>query len=301
MQSYRYLLIVDEPDGRLATLGQELRERGYRAVCVPSARDALDFAKAFPKLFLCFVNEAQLGKSSEHFLEDVDTMREGLPIAWVHDGKPPVFLERRPELMFGPDVSADEFVKNVTRTLGGERYPRELLEEFAVCATVALSSLAAHTVSGDAFVRESWTPLSELNALIPFSGPAAHGQMIVGCTETCGAGIYRREFGDQEPIGTEHVGDLLAEVCNRALGKLLQYFESRGSVVTMGLPMVIRQGGSITSPRIRSRGRQHSVGLEFEGLDGRLCFELCCEYFDQQSLRPPRPVTGLKRGEIMFL
>ena len=180
MQSYRYLLIVDEPDGRLAALGQQLRERGYRAVCVPSARDALDFAKAFPKLFLCFVNESQLGKSGQHFLEDVDTMREGLPIAWVHGGKPPVFLERRPELIFGPEVSADEFVKNVTRTLGGERYPRELLDEFAVCATVALSSLAAHTVSGDAFVRESWTPLSELNALIPFSGPAAHGQMIAG-------------------------------------------------------------------------------------------------------------------------
>src|SRR5262249_47603527 len=141
------------------------------------------------------------------------------------------------QLLPADGLTAGDLVACAERLLSQHFYPPEFTSYIADAALTSFAAFGAHASSVDPFLKASRTRLSELSALIAFSGREISGHLVVSGNRSVAAQVHMQLFGDDTPPGDEALVDLLGECSNRIIGKLLSYFEKRGRPFTFGVPL----------------------------------------------------------------
>jgi hypothetical protein len=290
----KYVLLVDHQDGPLAVLAPALKRLDFRVILLSSPTLGIEFVLAFPKLAMVVINQSALGSDTTLFAS-IRAVQPPMPV--VSFGGPILEHPDDPLLIAVPNSISPQELCNLAEVALCQRfYPSELVEQLTASATAALSSFGAYVSTGPPFLRASGSQLAPLSSVISFSGERLSGHLAVGSTEEYLKRAYSRVFpGDTAPTLAAIV-DLLGEVCNRTLGRVMSYFEGRGATVELGVPLGIY--GSVT---LLKANAAPSLGLDLEGLGGRLFVEFCFDRFNPEDLGTAKSVELLESGKVVFL
>jgi CheY-specific phosphatase CheX len=162
--------------------------------------------------------------------------------------------------------------------------------------TGALQAFSANGVPGAPYLASSTSTLSEVNALITFTGHRAAGHLMIGCSASAGKQLFSRMFPGQEP-SLPDIEDLVGEICNQALGSLKAFFVGHSSTLDMGTPRFIRaESGSI-----RYEARRPCLGLELRDGDLTFAVDFHFERFDPETVRAETPERLIESGAFKVL
>jgi CheY-specific phosphatase CheX len=289
----KYVLLVDRADGPLAVLAPALKRLDFRVILLPSVELAIEFVRAFPKLAMVVVNPA-LGGSDETLYTSIRALQPPMPVITVEGG--PTHLDDPLLLSVPESISPDDFCALAETALRQHFYPQELVRELVEAATEALGSFGDYFSAGDPFLRANGSQLAPVSSVISFTGERLAGHLVVGSTEQYLKSAYLRMFPGDDTPELSAIVDFLGEISNRTLGRLKSYFESRGVSFLLGVPLGIH--GSVA---LLKASAAPSLGLDLEGLGGRLFVEFCFERFNPDELGTSKAVELLESGKVVFL
>ncbi|HEX3776601.1 MAG TPA: chemotaxis protein CheX [Polyangiaceae bacterium] len=293
----KYVLLVDDVDGPLWKLAPELKSFDFRVVVASEAERALVFVKAAPRLSLVVVNESVVEGSADVLLREIKTLEPTLPVIWIGNaGSANAPSEQAPDAVLNEPVSVASLQEVVSKMLREHFYPSNLVEELVRGLTGAMQAFSANVVAGAPYLASSTSTLSEVNALITFTGHRAAGHLMIGCSVSSGKDLFSRMFPGQEP-SLPDVEDLVGEICNQALGSLKAFFVGHASTLDMGTPRFIRaESGSI-----RYEARRPCLGLEVQDGDISFAVDFHFERFDPETVREQTPERLIESGAFKVL
>jgi CheY-specific phosphatase CheX len=292
----KYVMLVDQDGGPLARLVPRLRELDFRVLRVPDVAGAVEFVKAFPKLSMVAINDTGNSEQNRHLLGSMRQLQPDLPLLW-HGPALSLPEGEVAQLLPHDGITAGDLVASAERLLSQHFYPPDFATYLADAALAAFAGFGAHASSVDPFLKASRTRLSELNAVIAFSGHDIAGHIVVSGRRSVVAQVHMHLFGDASPPADEALVDLLGECSNRIIGKVLNYFEKQGRPFTFGLPLFL-----VGTQTVMWQGSPRpSLALEFEGVYGSLFAELCLDAFDPVPEAPELPSQLLQSGQCILL
>jgi CheY-specific phosphatase CheX len=152
-------------------------------------------------------------------------------------------------------------------------------------------------VAGGAFLVPNKSGLSDLSAVIPFSGGVS-GHLMVGMTKAHAEVLHRTMLPSVRSIRMEGLEDLVGEICNQILGRINAFFATRGVSVQHGTPIFIRAAGST----LRYPGRQPSfaVTLVEPVSDARVDLEYYLADLPRDALQSPDASKVLSLDEVCY-
>lgn len=267
MRIKTYVLLVDKPSGPLSVLADELKRLEFRVALVPKKEAALDFMQRFSKLGLVVID----ARGKPDYLElgaRARALHPGLPVVTLDEQGCSVQLAEKSWAIAG-DVSGKELQRQVAEALREQTYPDSVLSALSFSIEEALAGFSTHVVTGHAYLRATRGMVTELTALLPFSGTRLSGYLAVGADRPTAARLHQALFPDAPEPEEEDLTDLLGEVCNRAIGRFHELFESCNLSFNFGVSLYLT-GKS----ELRVSQDHPALVLEFEGPPGAVVVEL---------------------------
>lgn len=269
----KHLVLITPRAGDV--IAQELSRGEFKVWAVPTFDAAMALVRGYHKLCLVVIDGAIELEHAEQFFRNSFSCQHSLPIIWISDSSSDFsrVVERVP---LGPRYysknvpSSQELIKLLNNNLRSSSYN----DEFVTCLTSsAVQSLKGFRMVAEphsAYLSACRVHLSELNAVLSFSGQQAAGHLIVRGSGTLMHRSTERILKHLEtPVTQAQLADMLGELANRILGLTLAFFEKRGTPVQFGLPVYVDgHSGPVWDERHVS-----TLGIEFRSPDGTLTVE----------------------------
>ena len=301
MSSDKQVLVVDTPNGSLAFVMEELNELGFRVIWVPTLAAALEFIEARPNLSLIVASAAATKIGGLEFLARVRDFAPGVRIIWgakpdAPASPPAASQSASPDSLLPEPFREGELRLAISELLAEHFYPPAIAEAVKAAALEVLGNIGGFEVEGGAFLVANQTALSDLSAVIPFSGGVA-GHLMVGLTAHDARTLYQAFLPGVHPIRVDRMEDLVGELCNQMLGRINAFFTERSVSIQHGTPIFIRAAGST----LRYPGRQPSFAVTLKRGETRVALEYYLSHFDRAKLQAPVTTRVLRLGEIRYL
>lgn len=301
MTADKEVLVVDTADGKLSFVMEELSELGFRVIWVPSLEAALDFLRARPRVALIIASASATVVSGLEFLTRVRELAPDVRVIWgakadAPNSSPPNGDGARPDSLLPEPFREGELRSAISELLAEHFYPPAIADAVKTAALEVLGSVGGFRVEGGAFLVANQTALSDLAAVIPFSGGVS-GHLMVGLTSEDARALYEAYLPGLRPIRVDRMEDLVGEICNQILGRINAFFIERSVPIQHGTPIFIRAGGST----LRYPGRQPSFAVTLARGTLRLSLEYYLADFDRAKLQAPINTKVLRLGEIRYL
>ena len=301
MSSDKQVLVVDTPNGVLSFVMEELNELGFRVIWVPTLATALEFIEARPNLSLIVASSAATKIGGLEFLARVRDFAPDVRIIWganpdPNAARPPANDGASPDSLLPEPFRVDELRGAISELLAEHFYPPAIAEAVKKSALEVLGNVGGFEVEGGAFLVANQTALSDLSAVIPFSGGVA-GHLMVGLTTDSARALYQAFLPNVRPIRIDRMEDLVGELCNQILGRINSFFTERSVSIKQGTPIFIRAAGST----LRYPGRQPSFAVTLKRGELRISLEYYLSHFDRAKLQAPITTRVLRLGEIRYL
>lgn len=299
MTSDKQVLVVDSADGPLQAVMEELNDLGFRVIWTPTLGAALEFVAARPKLSLIVASSAATKHGGLDFLARVRDFVPDVRIIWgvSSDGtslRPPRSAAS-PDSLIPEPFRGDELRLAISELLAEHFYPPPVAAAVKGAALDVLGHVGFE-VEGGAFLVANQTALSNLSAVITFSGDVS-GHLMVGLTDDDARALYRAFFPGARPVRVDRMEDLVGELCNQILGRINAFFVERSVSIQHGTPIFIRAAGST----LRYPGRQPSFAVSLVRGQTRVSLEYYLANFDRDKLQAPVNTRILKLGEVRYL
>jgi CheY-like chemotaxis protein/CheY-specific phosphatase CheX len=302
MKTDKAVLVVDPAAGALTGVMEELDELGFRVVWVPSLPAALEFISSNPRVSLIIASAAAGETGALHFLAHVKEVAPEARIIWgARPDAPKGSTVRRsaagPDSIIPEPFAADDLRNAISELLAEHFYPTAVAEAVKKAALDVLGAPRPFKVAGGAFLVPNKSGLSDLSAIIPFSGRVS-GHLLVGMTKPHAEVLHRVILPGIRAVRMERLEDLVGEICNQVLGRINAFFATRGVSVEQGTPIYIRATGST----LRYPGRQPSFAVTLlEPIDNaRVDLEYYLADLPPDTLQPPDSSRVLSLGEIRY-
>ncbi|MDF3066635.1 MAG: Chemotaxis phosphatase CheX [Polyangiaceae bacterium] len=295
------VLVVDTASGALSFVMEELTELGFGVIWVPTLGAALEFMEAKPSLSLIIASSAATKVGGLDFLGRVRDLAPDTRIIWGATSDTPSGPVSGPHGP-GPDslipepFRTNELRAAISDLLAAHFYPKPIQEAVKRAALEVLGTMPGFEVEGGAFLVGNQTALSDLSAVIPFSGGVS-GHLMVGITSESARKIYESLLPGVRPLRVDRMEDLVGELCNQILGRINVFFTERSVSIQHGTPIFIRAAGST----LRYPGRQPSFAVTLARGETRLSLEYYLSHFDREKLEAPVNTRVLRLGEIRYL
>ncbi len=295
------VLVVDAASGALAFVMEELNELGFRVIWVPTLSAALDFLTARPSLSLIIASSAVTKVGGLEFLARVRDFAPDVRMIWgtsaeVASGPSSSGRASNPDSLIPEPFGGEELRAAISELLAEHFYPRPIQEAVKQAALDVLGNMPGFEVGGGTFLVANQTALSDVSAVIPFSGGAS-GHLTVGLSNESARKIYEMMLPGVRPLRIDRLEDLVGELCNQILGRINVFFTERSVSIQHGTPIFIRAAGST----MRYPGRQPSFSVSLAREEARLTLEYYLATFDRAQLQAPVNTRVLKLGEIRYL
>ncbi|RYZ03969.1 MAG: hypothetical protein EOO73_25255 [Myxococcales bacterium] len=300
MKVDKKVLVVDAASGALGFVMEELSELGFRVIWVPTLGAALEFMEARPHLSLIIASSAATKLGGLEFLARVRDLAPDTRIIWgaspEANGGPGSARAASPDSLIPEPFRTDELRAAISELLAEHFYPKAIQDAIKHAALEVLGTMPGFEVEGGAFLVANQTALSDLSAVIPFSGGAS-GHLMVGITSDSARRIYETLLPGTKPLRIDRMEDLVGELCNQILGRINVFFTERSVSIQHGTPIFIRAAGST----LRYPGRQPSFAVTLAQGETRVSLEYYLAHFDRDELEPPVNTRVLRLGEIRYL
>jgi CheY-specific phosphatase CheX/CheY-like chemotaxis protein len=301
MSGDKQVLVVDVANGALSFVMEELNDLGFRVIWVPTLASALEFIEARPSLSLIVASAAATRVGGLEFLARVREYAPDVRIIWGARGDGSS-LHPKPERANSPDsllpepFRPDDLRTAISDLLSEHFYPPAIADALKRAALEILGGHHGFEVEGGAFLVANQTALSDLSAVIPFSGDAT-GHLMVGLTNEDARTIFESFLPGVRPIRIDRMEDLVGELCNQILGRICAFFTERSVIIRHGTPIFIRAAGRT----MRYPGRQPSFAVTLRRGETRVAMEFYLAQFDRSKLQAPVTTRVLKLGEVRYL
>lgn len=293
----KYVLLVDEREGELTACASELKAMGYDVVRVAELRAALNAIATLDRLSLVVVNCGTAQRDYEAFLSSVRSLHPELPVLWLTDAKEAVTAFLKQPVATVADQDGPNLRLQASRLLRDEFYSSEIVGEVSDLAQQVLAEFGVKTARSEPYIKSNLTLLSDVNALMGFSGEGLSGHLIVSATADDARAVYRNSAPDQRAPEYDDLEDLMGEVTNRVLGRIKRVFESRGLSFKLRPPSFIRG----PQARYRNKASCPSLAIEFSDHGGMLRMEFCIDRMNPLVEVPMGNAEFVESGEITFL
>jgi CheY-specific phosphatase CheX len=300
MSTDKQVLVVDVADGPLQVVMEELNDLGFRVIWTPTLSSALEFMAARPRLALIIASSAATKHGGLEFLAKVRDFAPDVRIIWgVSDQGVAAPLSARsapsPDSLIPEPMRGDELRSAISELLAEHFYPPAISNAIKSAALEVLGAVGFE-VEGGAFLVANQTALSNLSAVITFSGDLS-GHLMVGLTTEDARALYQAFLPDVRPVRIDRMEDLVGELCNQILGRINSFFVERSLSIQHGTPIFIRAAGST----LRYPGRQPSFAVTLARGETRVSLEYYLASFDRAKLQAPVNTRILKLGEVRYL
>jgi CheY-specific phosphatase CheX/CheY-like chemotaxis protein len=300
MSSDKQVLVVDTANGALNFVMEELTELGFRVIWTPTLDAALQFMEARPTLSLIVASSAATKIGGLEFLARVRDFAPDVRIIWGANpdttaGPAASRSSATPDSLIPEPIRGDELRSAISELLAEHFYPPPIAEAIKRAALEVLGNVG-FAVEGGAFLVANQTALSDLSAVIPFSGGVS-GHLMVGLTNENARALYQAILPGVRPIRIDRMEDLVGELCNQILGRINSFFTERSVSIQHGTPIFIRAAGST----LRFPGRQPSFAVTLARGETRVSLEYYLGHFDRSQLQAPVNTRVLQLGEIRYL
>jgi CheY-specific phosphatase CheX len=301
MSADKQVLVVDSANGALSFVMEELNELGFRVIWVPTLSAALEFIEARPSLSLIVASASTTRVGGLEFLAKVRDFAPDVRIIWGANPdsptQPPASgSSTSPDSLLPEPFRKDELRLAISELLAEHFYPSAIAETVKRAALEVLGVVSGFEVEGGAFLVANQTALSDLSAVIPFTGGVS-GHLMVGLTYDDARTLYQAFLPGVMPIRIDRMEDLVGELCNQILGRINAFFTERSIGIQHGTPIFIRASGST----LRYPGRQPSFAVTLKRGETRVSLEYYLAHFDRAKLQAPVTTRVLKLGEIRYL
>ena len=298
MISDRQVLVVDGAEGALSGVMDELHELGFRVIWVPTIAAALEFVSASPRLSLVLVSAAAAQLGGPEFLNGVKALRPALRIIWGVRADATRIRKRRPSLdtLLPEPVGAGTLRETLSSLLAECFYPSSISSAVKTAALEVLGTWGEFEIEGDSFLVPNHSALSELSAIIGFSGQAT-GQLLISMSSTDAKALHRRMLPSTLAVATDRLEDLVGELCNQILGRINAFFSRYSCDVQQTTPLFIRSAGS----SLRYAGQHPSFGIQLVSGQTSISLEYYLADFDKSKLLVGTADQVMNAGEVHFL
>jgi CheY-specific phosphatase CheX len=301
MSSDKQVLVVDTANGILSFVMEELNDLGFRVIWVPTLAAALEFIEARPNLSLIVASSAATKVGGLEFLARVRDFAPDVRIIWGADpdapaGAPAVQRSASPDSLLPEPFRVDELRSAISDLLAEHFYPPAIANAVKRAALEVLGGAGGFEVEGGAFLVANQTALSDLSAVIPFTGGVS-GHLMVGLTSEDARALFDSFLPGVRPVRIDRMEDLVGELCNQILGRINSFFTERSISIQHGTPIFIRAAGST----LRYPGRQPSFAVTLKRGETRFALEYYLAHFDRAKLQAPVTTRVLRLGEIRYL
>jgi hypothetical protein len=294
MSIKKYAVLVDKPGGPLSVLVDDLKRLEFRVALVPECRAARSFMRHFSKLGLIVING--MGRDvPKAFVSEAQVLHPNLPIVFLDDSACTIQTAKEVSRIEGP-IDADKLAQLVSAALLEHCYPQHVLANLSFAVEEAMAGFDNHAVTDRTYLRATNGAIGELTALLPFSGSKVSGYLAVGCSRETATRLYSGAFPKDTDVREDQLMDLLGEICNRAIGRFHQVFESRGLSFNFGVSLYLTN-----SSQLRVAQEHPAIVLELEAPAGTVFIELFLD-----GLIPTPTLEGLTddprpAGEFVLL
>jgi CheY-specific phosphatase CheX len=297
MSIEKHVLIVDEPEGSLSGLMSEFDRLGYRVIWVPSASAALAFLKSSPKLSLLVASAGVMEQAGDDFIARVKDLEPGLRIirGVSAESKRAASNRAATDAVLGEPFQPEELKDAASRLLADHFDLGPAASAVSAAAVEVLGTLGSFRPVGSVFLKANHLVLSDLSAMIPFSGDVS-GHVMMSVMSHDARELHRRFVPHVAGPTLDRLEDLVGELCNQIVGRIAFHFSSHALSIRHTTPIFIRSVGAT----LRYRGRQPSLGLELSDGTVRAFVELYLEEFDGAKLTATPSAQVLRRDEILF-
>jgi len=291
----KYVLLVGAREGELVDSANELKELGYEVARTNDFPAALKAIATLDRLSLVVVDCATTQEDYESFLASVRSLHPQLPVLWLTNTRDVVTAFLKQPTATLPESDRAGLRQQAARLLRDEFYSSELVHEICDVAQEVLAEFGLKTERSEPYIKSNLTLLSDVNALIGFSGEGLSGHLILSATADDASAVYRKfTAGDATPQ-YDDLEDLMGEVTNRVLGRIKRVFESRGLSFKLRPPSFIRG----PQARYRNKAGCPSLAIEFSEQGGLLRLEFCIDRMGAPAATAE--AAFVQSGEITFL
>jgi len=298
--SDKQVLVIDKAGGPLSLVMEELDDLGFRVIWVPTLSAALEFIRAQPRLSLIIASSTATESGGLEFLARARDFAPEARVIWGADpsteGQRASRQGASPDSLLPEPFRADALRSAISELLAEHFYPPPIAEAVKKAALEVLGTVGGFEVEGGAFLVGNQTALSDLSAVITFSGGAS-GHLMVGLTSEHARTLYHAFLPGVHPVRIDRMEDLVGELCNQILGRINVFFTERSVSIYHGTPIFIRASGST----LRYPGRQPSFAVTLVRGEVRVALEYYLDGFDHAKLQAPVNARVLKLGEIRYL
>ena len=300
MSSDKQVLVVDTANGPLKGVMEELSDLGFRVIWTPTLGSALEFISARPKLSLIVASSSATKHGGLDFLACAREFAPDVRIIWGVSDKgaslaPSSRRSQSPDSLLPEPMQSDELRSAISELLAEHFYPAPVAAAIKTAALEVLGHVGFE-VEGGAFLVANQTALSNLSAVITFSGDLS-GHLMVGLTSEDARALYEAFLPGIRPVRIDRMEDLVGELCNQILGRINSFFVERSLSIQHGTPIFIRAAGST----LRYPGRQPSFAVTLVKGETHVALEYYLSSFDREKLQAPVNTRILKLGEVRYL
>jgi CheY-specific phosphatase CheX len=297
----KQVLVVDSANGSLGGVMEELDDLGFRVIWVPTLSAALAFLEGSPKLSLLIASAAAGRVGGLDFLARAKALAPELRIIWGANpedpqGPPPSRQGKGADSLIPEPFRSDDLRNAIVELLAEHFYPSAIAEAIKGAALEVLGAIRGFKVEGGAFLVANHTALSDLSAVIPFTGGVS-GHLMVGMTRQHAEILYRAFLPGVRALRLDSMEDFVGELCNQILGRINAFFAQHAVSIQHGTPIFIRAPGST----LRYPGRHPSFAVTLVEAEARVALEYYLSDFDRDKLRAPVAHRVLGLGEIRYL
>jgi CheY-specific phosphatase CheX len=294
----RQVLVVDDAEGALSGVMEELDRLGFRVIWVPTPTAALDFVLVSPRLSLVVVSAAAAEAGGKEFLAGVKQMRPSLRIIWGVRADTPRIRKRRPALdsVIPEPIQPGALRETVSSLLAECFYPSSIATAVKNAALEILGTLGDFRIEGDSFLVPNHASLSEFSSIIVFSGEAS-GHLMLSMSGVDAGALHRRLLPSAASMSVDRLEDLVGELCNQILGRINAFFAQYSIAVQQTTPIFIRSAGN----SMYYAGRHPSFGVQLASGPANVSLEYYLADFDKSKLLIGSEEQVMSVGEVRFL
>jgi CheY-specific phosphatase CheX len=300
VRAEQQILVIDQARGMLSGVMDELDELGFRVIWVPTLEGALEFLAGGARLSLIIASAASGRGGSLEFLVKAREFAPNVRIIWGARSNQHETPERTehgggPDSLLPEPFRPDDLRQAISELLAEHFYPTAVADAIKTAALEVLGSRARLEVEGGAFLVANSSALSDVSAVIPFSGDLS-GHLMMGMTRRDAELLYRAFVPGAPSARLDRMEDFVGEICNQVLGRINAFFTLHAMTVQHGTPIFIRAAGST----MRFPAGRPSFAVTLAGQGMRIALEYYLAEFEATKLQAPDLSRIQAAGEVYY-